>query len=172
MTGFTNSHSMKGKDHFIPTPQGAEVVAYRTTLSVLAADLVQNYIDQVATLPAGCVPIDIEYDITDPDSSTAALVLSFSIGNRKGYDAAGAVSAGTAADTLASTVAADGGGVWGVTTATTASATAKIAKTGVNMANVTAVDYDRHIVAVVTTAPTTAAACTLGITLTYRNKLA
>lgn len=172
MTGFTNLHSMDGKDASMPTPQGAEVVAFRTTISLLAADLTVNYLDKVATLPAGCVPVDIEYDITDPDSSTAALVMSFSVGNLKDKDAAGAASAGTAADTLASTLAADGGGPWGVSAATTAAATARISKTGVNMASVTAVDYDRHILMKVATAPTTPADCTLGVTLFYRNKMA
>lgn len=172
MTGFVNSHSMKGKDASMPTPQGAEVVAFRTTISLGTADLTLNYLDQVITLPAGCVPVDMEYDITDPDTSTAALVMSFSVGNLKDKDAAGAASAGTAADTLASTLAADGGGPWGVSTATTAAATARITKTGVNMANVTAVDYDRHVLMKVATAPTTPAACTLGVTLFYRNKMA
>lgn len=171
MTGFTNSHSMKGKDASMPTPQGAEVLAFRTTLSVLAADMALNYLDAVHTLPAGCVPVDIEVDMTDPDTGAAAMVLSFSEGNLKDKDAAGAASAGTAADTLASTLAADGGGPWGVTTAVTAASTQRITKTGVNMANVTAVDYDRHILAKVTTAPTTPAAYTLGVTLFYRNKM-
>lgn len=171
MTGFTNPHSMDGKDASMPTPQGAEVVAFRTTISLLAADLTVNYLDRVHTLPAGCVPVDIEYDITDPDTSTAALVMSFSVGNLKDYNATVA-AAGTAADTLASTRAIDGGGPWGVSTATTAAATARITKTGVNMANVVAQDYDRHILMLVSTAPTTPADCTLGVTLFYRNKMA
>ncbi len=104
-------------------------------------------------------------DGTDMDSSTAAVIFQFGLGNLALQNAAGAVSA-DAKNTLISTVAKDGGAAWGSTTAANTSFMQQVI--GYPMTQVTAVDYDRYIVATVTTAPTTAVAGTLGLTLNYR----
>lgn len=138
------------------TPQGAEVVAERFTISLAAGDLNANDIGAFAKLPAGCVPVDLIVDGTDMDTSTAAMVLTFGVL--------------TNADATAlSTVAADGGGAWGATTAVNAAFTQRITPTGNNMANVTPTQADRLVGCIVTTAPTTIAAGTLGLTMLYRN---
>lgn len=170
MTAFTNSSSVSGKDHIAPTPAGAENITVRSTLSVLAADLVGTYTAMVGILPAGCLPVELEVDASDLDtgSGAASQVYSLGIGNLVNKDAAGATSAGVVADTLQSTLAADGGGAWGVTTAVKTAFDQKITRTLANMKAVTAVNYDRHVIMIVTTAPETAAAGTMGFTLTYR----
>jgi len=164
---FAATHSKYGQDTSAPTPQGAEVVTVRTTLAVAAADLVSGSWAIVATLPARCVPRELEVDATDLDTSTAAQVFTLGIANRAGYAADGTNDGTTAVDTLQSTLAADGGGAWGVTTAANAAFDQKITRTGKNMKAVTPVDYDRHVIMFVTTAPTTAAAGTMGFTLSY-----
>jgi hypothetical protein len=140
----------------LPTPQGAEVVATRFTIALGTADLDASDIGAFAKLPAGCVPVDCVVDMTDMDSSTAALVLTFGVMT-------------TAAATALSTETADGGGAWGATTAVNAAATQRLTLTGNNMANVAKSDSDRLVGCIVTTAPTTAVAGTLGLTMTYRN---
>lgn len=138
------------------TPQGAEVVAERFTIALGTADLDASDIGAFAKLPAGCVPVDIIVDGTDMDTSTAAMVLTFGV-------------LATAAATALSTAAADGGGAWGATTAVNTAFTQRITPTLNNMANVIATQADRLVGCLVTTAPTAAAAGTLGLTLTYRN---
>lgn len=141
----------------LPTPQGAEVVAARFTIALGTADLDASDIGAFAKLPAGCVPVDCLVDMTDMDTSTAAMVLTFGVMT-------------TAAATALSTETADGGGAWGATTAVNAAATQRLTLTGKNMMSVTAdPDTDRLVGCIVTTAPTTAAAGTLGLTLMYRN---
>ena len=66
-----------------------------------------------------------------------------------------------------STKAADGGAAWGSTTAVNTAFQQQILSQP--MATVTPVDYDRAIIVKVTTAPTTAVAGTLGLTLVYRS---
>lgn len=99
-----------------PTPAGAEVLAVRFPLVITTAnlaDLALNAIGQIGSLPAGCVPVgDVIFDMTDPDASTAALVLQVGI-----WDGSGA---------SLSTDAADGGAHWGVSQATTAAATQRM----------------------------------------------
>lgn len=161
MSEFTNARAandyMTGRKP-LPTPQGAEIVAVRFTIDMVAADLTANDIGAFAKLPAGCVPAALPIvDMTDMDTSTAAMVLTFGVME-------------TAAATALSTVAADGGGAWGATTATTAVATQTLVPTLKNMMSVTATQEDRLVGCIVTTAPTTAAATgTLGLTLFYRN---
>jgi hypothetical protein len=140
----------------LPTPQGAEVVATRFTISLVAGDLTQNDIGAFAKLPAGCVPVDCTVDMTDMDTGAAAMVLTFGVLE-------------TAAATALSTDADNGGGAWGATTAVNTAATQRLTLTGKNMANVAKSDSDRLVGCIVTTAPTTAAAGTLGLTMTYRN---
>lgn len=147
------------------SPAGAELVATRFTLAMATADLALNSIGQIGILPAGCVPVGVLVDGTDMDTGAAAMVLTVGVGNLNLTDAAGAVSADLK-NTLLSTVAADGGAAWGSTTAANAAFQQQILSQP--MATVTAVNYDRAIVVKVATAPTTAAAGTLGLTLTYR----
>jgi hypothetical protein len=141
----------------VPTPSDAGVMAVRfpmvfTTANI--ADMTLNTIGQVGVLPAGCVPVDVHYDMTDPDASTAALVMQVGI-----WDGSGA---------SISTAAADGGAHWGVTAATTAAATASLTKNGAAMNSVMAAATDRKLGVKVTTAPTTPQAFTLGVTLFFR----
>lgn len=140
----------------LQTPQGSEVVACRFTIGLGTGDLDANDIGAFAKLPAGCVPVDLIVDGTDMDSSTAAMVLTFGV-------------LATADATALSTAAADGGGAWGATTAVNTAFTQRITPTGNNMANVQATQSDRLVGCIVTTAPTTAVAGTLGLTLLYRN---
>lgn len=150
----------------VPTPAGAEVVATRFTLAMATADLALNSIGQIGILPAGCVPVALYVDGTDMDSSTAAVIFQVGLGNLALQDAAGATSA-DAKNTLMSTVAKDGGAAWGSTTAVNTAFQQQILSQP--MQTVTRVDYDRAILVKVTTAPTTAVAGTLGVTLVYRS---
>ena len=166
MTAFTGSNDYTtGRANPI-SPDGNELAAMRFTLAMATADLGQNVIGQIGVLPARCVPVQLLVDGTDMDSSTAAVIFQVGIGNLALQDAAGATSA-DAKNTLMSTKTADGGAAWGSTTATAAAFQQQILSQP--MATVTPVDYDRAIIVKVTTAPTTAVAGTLGLTLVYRS---
>jgi len=108
----------------------------------------------VGILPAGCVPVDVHVDGTDMDTSTAALVFQVGIAN--------------AADNDISTAAADGGAHWGVTTAANTAFHQRLTFNGQALVSVTATNTDRRIGLKVATAPTTAQAGTVGVTLFYR----
>lgn len=151
---FTNSNDYISGRKPVPTPSGSEVLATRFTIDLATGDLVLNDIGQVGILPAGCVPVDLIIDGGDPDASTAALVMQFGI-----WDGSGA---------NLSTAAADGGAHWGVSQAVTAAFTQQLTMNGQAMALVTAAATDRKLGMKVTTAPTTAQAFTLGVTLLYR----
>ena len=140
----------------LPTPAGTEITAARFTIALGTGDLDQNDIGAFAKLPAGCVPVDLIVDATDMDSSTAAMVLTFGVMT-------------TAAASALSTETADGGGAWGATTASNVAFAQHITPTLNNMAKVTATQTDRLVGCIVTTAPTTAVAGTLGLTILYRN---
>lgn len=133
-------------------PAGGGLVSERFTLSMATADLALNSIGQIGILPAGCEPVALYVDGTDMDSSTAAMVLQLGI-----LDAVG---------TAFSTASADGGAAWGSTTATNAAFQQQVMSQP--MMTVTKSDSDRKIGVKVTTAPTTAVAGTLGVTLVYR----
>lgn len=151
---FANSNDYLDGRLPVPTPQGAEVVATRFTIELGTGDLDANDIGAVGILPAGCLPVDVIVDADDLDSSTAALVLNVGV-----LDSAG---------TGISTQAADGGGAWGATTAVNTAFMQRLTPTLNNMANVTKSDSDRKVAVKVATAPTTAVAGTLGVTLLYR----
>lgn len=140
------------------SPSGAEVVSVRFPLVITTAnlaDLALNSIGAIGELPAGCVPVgDVIFDMTDPDASTAALVMQVGI-----WDGSSA---------SLSTAAADGGAHWGVSQATTAAATQKMTPNGIAMASVQPSQSPRTIGLKVTTAPTTAQACTIGVTVFYK----
>lgn len=149
---FTNSNDYIAGRKPMPIPAGAEVVSTRFTLAVPTGDLALNTIGQIGILPAGCVPVGIDVDWTDLDSGAAAMVLQAGI-----LDAAG---------TAFSTAAADGGAAWGSTTASNAAAQQQILSQP--MMTVTKSDADRKVGLKVTTAPTTAVAGTIGLTLWYK----
>lgn len=168
MSAFTGSNDYLDRRKPMPTGDAAGGVhSVRFTLAMAVADLDANDIGPIGILPAGHVPVSMVVDGTDMDTSTAALVVQFGIGNLNLKDAAGAVSADLK-NTLMSTVAADGGAAWGssVNTGTDAAFIQQILSRP--MTQVTPVDYDRYIIAKITTAPTAAAAGTLGLTLNYR----
>ncbi len=149
---FTNSNDYITGRKPVPTPAGAEVLAVRFTLAVATGDLALNNIGQIGVLPAGCVPVGLDIDWTDVDTGAAAMILQAGI-----LDAAG---------TAFSTATADGGAAWGSTTASNAAAQQAIVSQP--MMTVTKSDSDRKIGLKVTTAPTTPAAGTIGLTLWYR----
>lgn len=138
-----------------PTPDCAcDLVVVRFTLDLPTADLQLNDCGAVGILPAGCVPVDVHVDGTDMDSSTAALVFQVGIANT--------------AVTDISTAAADGGAHWGVTTAVNTAFHQRITPNGQAMVSVTPATTDRKVALKVATAPTTAVAGTVGVTLFYR----
>ena len=151
---FTNSNDYISGRLPVPTPAGPEVLSTRFTLSMATADAALNTIGQIGILPAGCIPIDVRVDMTDPDASTAAMVLQVGI-----WDGSGS---------SLSTDSADGGAHWGTTTAVTAASSQSLPRNGVAMESVTKSSSDRKLGVKVTTAPTTAQAFTLGVTLLYK----
>ena len=151
---FTNSNDYISGRAPVPTPSGVEVLSTRFTLSMAAADAALNTIGQIGILPAGCIPIDVRVDMTDPDAGTAAMVLQVGI-----WDGSGS---------SLSTDSADGGAHWGTTTAVTAASSQSLTRNGVAMESVTKSSSDRKLGVKVTTAPTTAQAFTLGVTLLYK----
>ncbi len=149
---FTNSNDFISGVKPLPTPAGSEVVAVRFPLAVATGDLALNTIGQIGVLPAGCVPVAAYIDSTDVDTGAAAMVLQLGI-----LDAAG---------TAFSTAAADGGAAWGATTAANTAFQQQILSQP--MATVSQSQSDRRLGIKVTTAPTTPAAGTIGLTLLYR----
>lgn len=135
-------------------PAGAEVVAVRFELDLLAADLALNDVGAVGILPAGCVPVDVYVDGDDLDSGAAAMVLQIGVCN--------------AGETDLSTAAADGGAHWGVTTAVNTAFMQRLTPNGKAMVNVQSSSSDRKIGYKVGTAPTTPVAGKLGVTMLYR----
>lgn len=149
----TNDHTTGRKQ--CRYPSGPEVVAERFVQAMATADLALNTIGWIGILPAGCVPVGVRVDGSDMDSSTAAAVFQVGVLD--------------AAETAFSTAAADGGGAWGDTGSAVATAFDKdLTRTLNNMASVTKTSTDRKLGVKVTTAPTTAVAGTLGLTLLYR----
>lgn len=151
---FTNSNDYISGRLPVPTPAGSEVLSTRFTLSMATADEALNTIGQIGILPAGCIPIDVRVDMTDPDASAAAMVLQVGI-----WDGSGS---------SLSTDSADGGAHWGTTTAVTAASSQSLTRNGVAMESVTKSSSDRKLGVKVTTPPTTAQAFTLGVTLLYK----
>ena len=139
----------------VPTPAGSEVLATRFTLALATGDLALNTIGQIGVLPAGCLPVEVRVDGADLDSGAGAGVYQVGI-----LDTAG---------TAMSSAAADGGGAWGDTGTAVATAFDKaLTRTLNNMANVTSSSSDRKLGLKVTTAPSTAVAGTIGVTLFYK----
>lgn len=152
---FTGSNDFITGHRPVKFPSGSEVLCERFTLAMATADLALNSIGQIGILPAGCVPVGIRVDGTDMDSGAGAAV--FEVGIWDGSSAS------------LSTAAADGGGAWGNTGSAVATAFDKdLTRTLNNMASVQKSNSDRRIGVKVTTAPSTAVAGTLGVTLLYR----
>lgn len=153
--GFTNTNDFITGRRPVVFPAGIEVVAERFTLALAVGDLALNSIGQIGILPAGCVPVDVRVDGDDLDSGAGAGVYQVGI-----LDAAG---------TAISTAAADGGGAWGDTGTAVATAFDKpLTRTLNNLAKVQKSDVDRKIGLKVTTAPSTAVAGTIGVTVFYK----
>lgn len=150
---FTNTNDYLTGRMAAPNADEICVTATRFTLAMATGDLALNSIGAIGILPAGCVPVGLLVDGTDMDSSTAAMVLDVGILNAAG-------------DAL-STATADGGAAWGSTTATNAAFCQQILSRP--MLTVTKSDADRKIGVKVATAPTTAVAGTLGVTLFYKS---
>jgi hypothetical protein len=152
---FTNSNDFITGRRPVVFPAGIEVVAERFMLALAVGDLALNSIGQIGILPAGCVPVEVRVDGDDLDSGAGAGVYQVGI-----LDAAG---------TAISSAAADGGGAWGDTGTAVATAFDKpITRTLNNMAKVQKSDVDRKIGLKVTTAPSTAVAGTIGVTVFYK----
>lgn len=152
---FTNSNDWITGRRPVPTPAGGEVLAERFTLAMGTADLALNTIGQIGELPPNCVPLDIIVDGTDMDSGAAAMVLQVGI-----WDGSSA---------SLSAAAADGGAHWGVTTAVNTAFRQRLTDNGQGMSSVTPTVGARKLGVKVATAPTTAVAGTLGVTLVYRS---
>lgn len=152
---FTKSNDYLTGRKPMPYPAGGEVLSVRATIAMATGDLALNTTGAVMWLPAGCVPVDVHVDGTDMDTSTAAMVLQVGICN--------------AGVTDLSTGAADGGAHWGVTTAVNTAFHQRLTPNGIAMVSVQATNSDRKVGVKVATAPTTAAAGTLGVTLFYRS---
>jgi hypothetical protein len=151
---FTKTNDYLGGRMPMPFPAGGEVLAVRATVDVAVGDLVQGDTGAIMLLPAGCVPVDVHVDATDLDTSTAAMVLQVGICN--------------AAVTDLSTAADDGGAHWGVTTAANAAFHQRLTFNGQALVSVKPKQVDRKVGVKVATAPTTAQAGTIGVTLFYR----
>lgn len=151
---FANSNDYITGRKPVPFPAGLETLAVRFTLDLGTADLQLNDVGQIGVLPAGCIPVDVHVDGTDMDTGAAALVFQVGILN--------------AGETDLSTAAADGGANWGSTTAAATAFHQRLTLNGNAMVTVAKAETDRKLGLKVATAPTTAAAGTVGVTLFYR----
>lgn len=73
---FTNSNDhLTGRKPAV-YPAGAEVVAVRSAIDLVAADLDANDVGAVAILPAGCVPVGVVYDSDDLDTNASPTIVA------------------------------------------------------------------------------------------------
>ena len=151
---FTNSNDYLDGRKPAVFPAGAEVVAVRYTIDLVAADLDINDIGAVGILPAGCVPVALYYDSDDLDTNGAPTI-------------AASVGVLNAAGTDLSTDAADGGAVWG-SSITTSQAGGQSAVMSKALARVAATSADRKIGIKFTAAAATKATGQVGLTLLYK----
>lgn len=151
---FANSNDYITGRKPVPFPAGGELLAVRFTVDLPTGDLQLNDIGQVGILPACCVPVDVHVDSTDIDSSTAAVVFQVGLLN--------------AGETDFSTAAADGGAHWGATTAANTAFHQRLNLNGIALVSVAKAETDRKLGLKVATAPTTAVAGTVGVTLFYK----
>lgn len=151
---FTNSNgNLQGTTPPV-FPAGAEVVAVRGEISLVANDLDANDAGSVVVLPAGCVPVAAYLDSEDLDTNGAPTIVA-------------QVGIMNTADSDLSTAAADGGAVWqtGITICQTGG---QVAVLGRPMTQVAAASVDRRVGVKFSAAAATKAAGRIGITLLYR----
>lgn len=138
-------------------PMGQETITQPVSVAVAPGDIELNDLVEMWILPAGCIPVGYELDVTDLDTGTPAIAFDFGV-----IDELGAVSID----------AVDGGDEW-IDNSTLAQAggivlhTASAAASRV-LAAVQPVDYDRKIGVKIMTAAGTAAAGTFSGRLSYR----
>jgi hypothetical protein len=147
----------------VRTPAGIEDVSVRYALTLATSEEATNQIGEIGILPAGCVPIAAALDADDLDTNgtpTAAIDIGLS-------NAAVANNLQAKGGTAISTAAADGGAAWaaGLTTAQAGGQTMITSKA---LSRVTPVAWDRYILLKFATGSATAAAGTVGLTLSYR----
>lgn len=146
---FTNSNDQLTGRKPAVFPAGAEVVASRGAIDLVAADLDANDVGSVVILPAGCVPVGVVYDSDDLDSNgTPTIVASVGFINAGETDLDGAAWA------------------TGITASQTG-ATANLALTTAAM-RMAATQVDRKVGIKFTAASATKAAGQVGLTLLYR----
>jgi hypothetical protein len=144
---FTNRNDILAGRVPAITPAGAEIVAQRGTIALVAADLDANDTGAVAILPAGCVLTGIIYDSDDLDTNASPTIAA----------SVGVVNAG---ETDLSTVLAAG-----ITASQDGTAAHLVTKAMVALAPAAT---DRVIGIRFTAAAATKAAGTVGLTLMYR----
>lgn len=144
---FTNRNDQLAGRSPAVTPAGAEIVAQRSTIALVAADLDANDTGAVAILPAGCVLTGIIYDSDDLDTDASPTITA----------SVGLVNAG---ETDLSTVLAAG-----VTASRDGTAAHLVTKEMVALAPAA---VDRVIGIKFTAAAATKASGTVGLTLMYR----
>lgn len=143
---FNNSNDYLTGCKPVPIPAGCEVIAPRFGINLTTGDMALNTIGAVGILPAGCDPVDCFVDSDDLDSNgTPALVMQIGLLN----------AAGTAFDV-----------VFGSTTIGRSGGQDRIMSK--ELARCGASSVDRKIGIKVTTAPATAVAGAVGVSLTYK----
>jgi hypothetical protein len=144
---FTNRNDILAGRVPAITPAGAEIVAQRGTIALVAADLDANDTGAVAILPAGCVLTGVIYDSDDLDTNASPTITA----------SVGVVNVG---ETNLSTVLAAG-----ITASRDGTAAHVVTREMVNLAPAAT---DRVIGIRFTAASATKAAGTVGLTLMYR----
>lgn len=162
MTFATKNDYISGRKP-IPTECDVALIATRFAQAVAAGEMALNALDNIAILPAGCVPVGLIVDSDDLDSNgTPTLQWGFGVSNAA---VTNNIQGGTPTDI--STATADGGAAW-ATGVTTSQASGQGQFYSKAMSRVTPTSYDRYIVAKATTAAATGAAGELGLTMLYR----
>lgn len=165
MTFATKNDYIAGRKSAQTAAGSGVVVATRFAQAVAAGEMTLNALDNIAILPAGCVPVGLIVDSDDLDTNgTPTIQWAFGVSNA----AVNSNGQQGVTPTDISTATADGGAAWatGVTTSQAAVGQAQFYSKA--MSRVEPVAYDRYIVAKSTTAAATGAAGTLGLTLLHR----
>lgn len=151
---FSNSNDYLTGRKPAPTSSDSDVVAVRYAVSLTASDLTANNVGAVGILPAGYVPVALFVDADDLDAgATPTIAMSVGVLNAAGNDI--------------STAASDGGAAWG-SSITVAQNGGQVAVNSKALARVVAASTDRKIGVKITTAPATAQAGEIGVTVLYR----
>lgn len=148
------------REHFtgratVITPTDSAVVAQRFAVSLGTADLASGVVGAIGILPAGAVPLFLEIDSTDVDTS-ATPAFAFSVGVLN------------ADETAIQTGAEHGGAAWFTGRQEGRSAGVSGLLTSAALRNVRPTQTDRRVGIHVTAASATAAAGVMGLTLYYR----